>query len=371
MSVIERFLKRLLLQIVGLFRSGRTFTPRELPVNRLKRILIVRQHDQLGDLLITTPAIRAVRKRFPNAYIGVVVREYTAPLIWDNPNVDEIIVFYEKLKKWNTQMFSLFLDQLRRDGGYDAAIVLNTVSRSVSSDIIAILSKAKFIIGPDHLKLDPSLPERIYNVVTPRSKNLQLEIEHNLDIVKAIGVPADGFEYDLMVDEDEQKEANKIFQSLHLSGGGLTVGVHFGTLDESRRFPLPKLARVIDWIKFNTDSEVVLIIGPNELKLRDELMRMVKGKVICAPLMPLRVSAAFIQRMGLFLCNDTGTLHIASAMRIPTVSFHGLNDPAAWKPPHERHVAVRAADAKIGSISAEQAIEAVKGQIDRIRSAHF
>lgn len=371
MSVIERFLKRLLINLIALFRSGRTFSPRELPVNRFKRILIVRQHDQLGDLLIATPTIRAVRRRFPNAYIGVVVREYTAPLIWDNLNVDEIIVFYEKLKKWNTQMFSLFLDQLRRDGGYDCAIVLNTVSRSVSSDIIAVLSKAKFIIGPNHLKLDDALPEKIYNVVTPRSPNLQLEIEHNLDIVKAIGVPADGYEYDLNIDEEETKEANKIHHSLHISGSGLTIGVHFGTLDETRRFPLIKLARVIDWIKFNTDCEVVLIIGPNEVKMRDEVLRMIKCKVICAPLMPLRVSAAFIQRMSLFLCNDTGTLHIASAMRVPTVSFHSLNDPAAWKPPHERHVAVRADDKKITSISVEQAIEAVKTQIDRIRSAHF
>jgi ADP-heptose:LPS heptosyltransferase len=369
MNVIERFFKRLLLQIIGLFRSGRMFSPRELPVNRLKRILIIRQHDQLGDLLITTPAIRAVRKRFPNAYIGVVVREYTAPVIWDNPNVDEIIVFYEKLKKWNLQMFSLFLDQLRRDGGYDCAIVLNTVSRSVSSDIIAVISKAKYIIGPNHLKLDPDLPERIYNVVTPRSAKQQLEIEHNLDIVKALGVHPDGLEYDLSLDEEERREANKLFYEMHLSSGALKIGVHFGTLDETRRFPIPKLARVIDWIKINTDCEVILIIGPNEVRLRDELLRMLKYKVACAPLMPLRVAAAFIERMNIFLCNDTGTLHIASALRVPTISFHSINDPAVWKPPHPRHVAIRAADAKISSITVEQVTDALNAKIEELRTS--
>ncbi|MFA6468322.1 MAG: glycosyltransferase family 9 protein [Bacteroidota bacterium] len=367
----ERFLKRLLLQFVGLFRSDRKVSPKEIPINRLKRILIVRQHDQLGDLLITTPTIRAVRKRFPNSYIGVVVREYTAPLMWDNPNVDEIIVFYEKLKKWNFEMFSLFLDQLRRDGGYDCAIVLNTVSRSVSSDIIAVLSKAKYIIGPDHLKLDAELPEKIYNVLTPRSPNVQLEIDHDLDIVRAFGVPADGYEYDLSLDAEETAEADKIYHALHIPGHGLTIGVHFGTLDESRRFPLHKLAKVIDWIKFNTDCEVVLIIGPNEVKMRDELLRMIKCKIICAPLMPIRVSAALIKKFNLFLCNDTGTLHIASAMRVPTVSFHSTNDPAAWKPPHERHVAVRAADAKITSITVDEALGAVKKQIEKIKSAYY
>ncbi len=369
MSSVEGTLKRFLLRLVGTIRPYRPYTPAEIPLNRLKRILVVRQHDQLGDLLITTPAIRALRKRFPDAYIGVVVREYTAPVMWDNPNVDEIIVFYEKFKKWNVQMFSLFLDQLRREGGYDCAIVLNTVSRSVSSDLIAILSKAKYIIGPGHLKLDASLPERIYNILTPRTKKLQLEIEHNLDIMKVLGVQPDGLEYDLSLDEEEEKEADGIYHQLHLSGGSLKIGIHFGTLDETRRFPLHKLAKVIDWVKTNVECEVIVIIGPNEVRLRDDLLRMVKTKVVCAPLMPIRIAAAFIRRMNLFLCNDTGTLHIASAMRVPTVSFHSTNDPAAWKPPHERHFGIRASDHRITSITVEQAIDAVKASIDRIRSS--
>lgn len=369
MNTVEQFLKRILLQIVGLFRSDRKISPRELHVNHLKRILIVRQHDQLGDLLISTPAIRAVRKRFPNAYIAVVVREYTAPMMWDNPNVNEIIVFYEKLKKWNFQTITKFFTQLRRDGGYDCAVVLNTVSRSLSSDLIAVISKAKYIIGPNHLKLDQDFPEKIYNVLTPRSHKIQLEIEHNLDIVKAFGVPPDGFEYDLAIDDNDRVEAEKVHYGLRI-GAGTVVGVHFGTLDQTRRFPLAKLAKVVDWIKSTNENEVVLIVGPNELKIRDEFLRMLKVKIIIAPLMPLRVTAAFIKKMNLFLCNDTGTLHIAAAMQVPTVSFHSLNDPAVWKPPHERHLAVRAVDKKITSITVDQAIEAVKTQLERIKSPY-
>lgn len=369
MKAVELFFKKILLYAIGLTRSGRKISPRELPVNRFKRILIVKQHDQLGDLLITTPTIRALRNRFPNSYIAVVVREYTAPLMWDNPNVDEIIVFYEKLKKWNLEMFRLFLKQLRQDGGFDCAIVLNTVSRSLSSDIIALVSKAKYIIGPDHLQLVPDFPEKIYNVLTPRSPKDQLNIEHNLDIVRAFGVQDNGLEYDLNLDEDDIKEANKIHYALHLSG--MTIGVHFGTLDVKKQFPLQKLAKVIDWIKNNTDFEVVLIVGPNEKKMGDELLRMVRTKVQYATLLPLRVAAAFIQRLDLFICNDTGTLHIASALKIPTVSFHSIYDPAIWKPPHARHIALRAEDTKITSITVEQVIDAVKIQIDKIKSAEY
>ncbi len=208
-------------------------------------------------------------------------------------------------------------------------------------------------------------------MLTPRAAHDQLEIEHNLDIVKAFGVPPDGYDYDLLLDEEEVNEAEKVYHSLHIEGAALTIGVHFGTLDDTRRLPIQRLSQLIDWIKNDTGCEVVLIIGPNEVKMRDSLLRITKNKVICAPLMPLRVSAAFIRKMNLFICNDTGTLHIASAMNVPTVSFHSTNDPAVWKPPHDRHVAVRADDKKITSITLEQAKQAVTLQLERIRSGSF
>ncbi|MDD8017147.1 MAG: glycosyltransferase family 9 protein [Bacteroidota bacterium] len=363
MEAVEKFLKQFLVQVIGIFRPEKKIAPRDVPVNLFKRILIVRQHDQLGDLLITTPAIRAVRKRFPNAYIGVVVREYTAPMMWENPNVNEIIVFYENFKKWNWPTLKGFWSQLRRDGGYDCAIVLNTVSRSLSSDIIAVLSKAKYIVGPSHIKAAPDTGEKIYNVITPRSYKIQTEIEHNLDIIRALGVQPDGFEYDLELENEERGQAESIIHSLGIHSSQVTIGVHFGTLDNTRRFPFAKLAKVIDWLKDHYECEIILIVGPNEVDARTQLISLLKNKVVSAPVMPIRVAAAFIKQMRLFLCNDTGTLHIASAMRVPTVSFHSLNDPAVWKPPHARHIAVRAADKKITSITVEQVIEALKVQL--------
>lgn len=362
MAFLEKISKTLLVRIIGILRPPKAIAPKELPLNYFKRILIVRQHDQLGDLLITTPTIRAVRKRFPDAHIGVVVRNYTAPMIWENPNVDEIIVFSEKLSMWNTLKIRSFLDQLRQFGGYDCAIMLNTISRSLSSDIIAVLSRAKYIVGPDHLQLIPG-PERIYDSLTHRSETVQLEIQHNLDIVSELNVQPDGYEYDLHLDDAEITEAEKVFYSVGVRNSQLVIGVHFGTLDVTRRLPLKTLAKVIDWIKSHYECEIVLIVGPNERKLQDQLLRMVRSKIRSAPVMPVRVAAAFIKRLQLFLCNDTGTLHIAAAMKVPTVSFHSLNDPAVWKPPHERHIAVRANDAKITSITLEQIIDALQRQL--------
>lgn len=368
MANVELFFKKLLINVIAALRPAKRVSASGLPLSHFKRILIVKQHDQLGDLLVTTPAIRALRKRFPNAHISIVVREYTAPLIWENPNVDSIIVFYEKFKRWNWQMFRSFWDQLRGGGGFDCAIVLNSVSRSLSSDIIAVLSKAKYIIGPNHIALDPEIPEKIYNVATPRSRKIQHESEHYLDIVRAIGVPPDGLEYDLEITDEESGQAEKVLYEMGIQSNMHLIGIHFGALNKDKRFPLDKLAKVIEWIKGKYNCEVLLIIGPDEIHLQQDLLGRLRNKEVrSVPMQQLRISCALIKKLHLLLCNDTATMHIASALQVPTVSFHSISDPLQWKPPHERHIGLRAEDKKITSITVEMVMSAVETQLQKAK----
>ena len=357
MRPLEVTLKRLLFRLINAFRSGTRYAVSQLPDDSFNRILIVRQHDQLGDLLIATPALRALRRKFPHAFIAIVVREYTAPVVGHNPYIDEVIVFYEKLWRWNVRKFILFWKMLRDDFG--CVIVLNTISRSLSSDIIALLSGAKYIVGPDHLLLDPSLPEKIYNVPVRCSSAQKHEIQRNLDIVRALGADENDFEYDLVLNDAEVNEAERIYHALGIASHKTAVGVHFGALNPSKCFPLDKLVAIIDWMIEKFGVEIVLIISPREIERREIILSTSHHKLHSAPVMPLRIMAAFLRHMNLLLCNDTGTLHIAASQRVPTVSFHSLSDPAIWKPPHPRHIAVRANDSLITSITIEQVQTAV------------
>ena len=363
MRSLESPLKRILLRLIIAFRSGTQYPSSQLPIDSFNRILIIRQHDQLGDLLIATPALRAVRRKFPRAFIAVVVREYTAPVVENNPYVDEVIVFYEKLWRWNVRKLIAFWKSLRND--FDCTIVLNTISRSLSSDIIALLSGANYIVGPDHLLLDPSQAEKIYNVPALRSSAQKHEIERNLDIVRALGADENDFEYDLVLTDAEVNEVERTYQSLAITPGKTVVGVHFGALNPSKCFSLEKLSSVIDWMIETYHVEIVLIISPNEIERRKVILSTVHHKLYSAPMMPLRIMAAFIRHLSFILCNDTGILHIASSQRVPTISFHSLSDPAIWKPPHARHFAVRADDSLITSITIRQVQAAVTTAMEK------
>jgi ADP-heptose:LPS heptosyltransferase len=364
MRSVEFHLKRLLLRLIGSFRSGSRYTISQLPLASFKRIVIIRQHDQLGDLLIATPAIRAVRRRFPDAFIAVVAREYTAPILAHNPHIDEVIVFYEKLRRWNFRRAATFWKSLR--GGFDCAVLLNTISRSSSSDLIALLSGAKFIVGPDHLSFGGKDPELIYNVVVPRSSREKHEIERNLDIVRSLGADENDLEYDLVLTDEEVRSAERIYQSLSIPRGRKVVGVHYGALNPSKCFPLEKLAEVIDWMVEQFNAQIMLLTGPKEFERREFLISRLHHTVYSAPLVPLRIMAALMRHCSVILCNDTGTLHIAASQKIPTVSFHSLSDPSIWKPPHPRHIAVRADDSKIDSITVAQVQSAVRAAMANV-----
>ncbi|HTR81777.1 MAG TPA: glycosyltransferase family 9 protein [Bacteroidota bacterium] len=358
MRSAELFLKRLLFRLIGSFRSRSTYLPTEIPRESFRRILIIRQHDQLGDLLIATPAIRAVRKRFPDAFIALVAREYTAPVVAQNPYLDEVIIFYEKLWRWDIAKARNFWKSVRN--GFTVTIVLNTISRSLSSDLIAVVSGARYIVGPDHLLLDERSQEPIYNVPVHRLPGKRREIDRNLDIVRSLGCDENDFEYDLVLTDEEVDRAERVFHSLSIPSGKIVVGVHFGALNPAKCFPLDKLAEVIDWMVGELKVEIALLVGPDDAGRLQLLLSKLHHNVHAAPFMPLRVLAAFMRHCELILCNDTGTFHIASSQRIPTVSFHSISDPEIWKPPHERHIPVRAEDGKIESITVEQVQSAVK-----------
>jgi ADP-heptose:LPS heptosyltransferase len=285
-------------------------------------------------------------------------------MIRNNPYVDEIIVFREKLRRWNLGVFRSLMRSLRGRNGFDCAVVLNTVSRSFSSDCIALLSKAPTIVGPNHLHYPFDSVERIYTVLAKRSPEDRTEIERNLEIVKAIGAESDGYEYDLHLTTEEQAEGRRVFNELFPKKQRPVVCVHFGAENPERVFPLEKLAAVIERLVNDFDVEIVLLVGPHEQARKVILLQQLTVHVKVAPLMPLRTAAAFIGLCELFICNDTGTLHIASSQRVPTVSFHSRNDPALWKPPHQRHIALRAFDHLITSITVDETMQACKGALE-------
>ena len=339
---------------------------RSVEPDRIKRILIIRQHDQFGDFLLTTPAIRALRARFPDAHLALVVRAYLYPVAQGNPDVDEVLVFHESAFGWKPRDIRSFVGLMRRPT--DLAIVFNTVSHSLSSDLIAWLSGAPVVMGPasptfDHLDHNP-----FYTVNVPVDPEPRHQIQRNLDLVRYVGADTDDFSYGYAMSAEERTGGREVIESLSGGPEGPVVAVHFGTGDARKRYPVEHLARVCEELAARHSARILVILAPGEDELLRALREETSTPLRCAPPMTLRMVAGVIHAADLLVCNDTGVLHLAAAVGTPTLSFHATSDPAWWKPPGARHRAFYAVNQRIEQISPDRVCREITAMLDGSRS---
>ncbi|MBT5873633.1 MAG: glycosyltransferase family 9 protein [Candidatus Latescibacteria bacterium] len=354
---LEKKLKTWAIQQLARRAQRKAVNVEHVDWSNIRRILVVRQHDQFGDFLLTTPAIYALRRQFPKSFISLVVRPYLYPVAQNNPDVDEVLVF---------RSAGFLRGMIRR---FDLAIVFNTVSHSLSSDLIARLSRASLVLGPETPTFDHCATNPFYTLVSPVDSAVKHQIQRNLDVVRHIGANTSETDYRFTLKDAEHRSAAHMLSEHGGDRIGRMVAVHFGTGDVRKRYPISMLADVCNGIARRGQHRILLFQAPGEIELRNELLLQLEPQPISAPAMSLRQVAVIMKNADLLICNDTGVLHLSAAVGTPSLSFHATSDPAVWKPPASRHVALYASDGEISSIPVKKALsEALhlleKGELD-------
>ena len=303
--------------------------PRGKPdLDRVERLLVVRAHDQLGDFLLVTPALRALRARFPEAGITLAVSPFLAPLALHEPDVDSVRI--------PDAMFRV------TGGPFDLALVLNTISHSLTSDLVARRSGAAAVIGPVRppLKDESGAPlyDWAYEPATPAGPH---QMDHALAVVAPLGCPDVPREYRYRVTEEEQAYARRLRGRFP---PGRIFAVHVGTKDPTRRYPEEQWAEVLDTVAQATGAHVVLLDAPDAREARDRVAVRLRAAHTSLEPHSLRELAALLQTVDLLLCHDSAPMHLAAAVGTGTVAVGGRDDARRWNPPGPRHVALEAPD---------------------------
>lgn len=346
---LEKRIKTWVIQQLARYAQRKTVPAEQIDWSGIRRILVVRQHDQFGDFLLTTPAIYALRRKFPNAFICLVVRSYLYPVAQNNPDVDDVLVFRT----------TGFLRGMMRP--YDLAVVFNTVSHSLSSDLIARLSRAPLLLGPETPMFDHCATNPFYTLVSPVDSAVKHQMQRNLDVVRYIGAETSETDYRFALNDAELRSAAQMLSEFCSDGLGRLVAVHFGTGDVRKKYPVRLLAELCNRIAKNGEYRILLFHAPGESEFRNELLLELETTPIDAPEMSLREVAGIVKNADLLICNDTGVLHLAAGVGTASLSFHATSDPAVWKPTASRHVALYASNGDISSITVRKALsEALK-----------
>ncbi|MDI6736815.1 MAG: lipopolysaccharide heptosyltransferase II [bacterium] len=278
-----------------------------------KKILIIRL-SSIGDIVLSSPLIRLVRQRFPQAKIDMLVCTEFEELISANPNLSQVILFDRK-----TGLKGLLrLGKKIRKEGYDLVI---DIHKKLRSFIICRISGAKQTVSYNkHSFLRFLLVEFKINrfVQTPYVTNLYLKS------VERFGIKDDGqgLEFNITTAKDmgileflRQERVSKKYPLI-----GLAPGAHWNT----KRWPKERFIELANLLIQRKNATIVIFGGRAEVVLSNEIGGSLLNKpLIVAGKVSLMETAVLLKRCNVLVTNDSGVLHIAAAVKTPLVAIFG------------------------------------------------
>jgi lipopolysaccharide heptosyltransferase II len=283
-----------------------------------KKILVF-ELNWLGDILFSFPFLRALRKRFPEAYIACVVVPRYLDLLVNNPWINDVRAFSDEHGIHTIKEKIAFIDMIRKEH-YDTCFLLKP---SRTKALMAALAGINRRIG-----FTGKSSAINYSVEFPRGEVHRAD--QILSLAGAVGVTkADGaYEYFLSA-----MDAGKCEEVLHGAGGGLrrTIVINPGGNWAAKRWPVEKYKQLVKrMISAFNDVEVVITGSRKDSGLGDEISAFVNDKrcYSIAGQTTLNELAAIFKKSELVISADSGPLHLASAIGARTI---GLFGPTSYK----------------------------------------
>ncbi|MFA6584737.1 MAG: glycosyltransferase family 9 protein, partial [Elusimicrobiaceae bacterium] len=326
--------------------------------------------DRIGDVVLTTPALSLLRKKYPDAHLAMLVRPYTADIVRHNPDLNEVIEYKGVFET----------ARILRRKKFDAA-VLFFVDRE--SALTVFLGGVKKRIGPASKIWSLLLTKMIRQ---SRSRGGRHEADFNTELLKPLGVEFEQAPPKIVCPEKDLLWAGDYLAGeFGIAAHDKTVFIHPGSRGSAKDWPLEnfvELARLTHSAR--TDCKFLFTGSGAELETLEKNIPRGNGFKVMRRNIELGKFCALIARANVFVTNSTGPLHIATALNVPTVSFFPPIKnctPARWGPyarghevlmPEEKewhdHLSENLGANPMCLISPEEAFLSVLSQLDRSKT---
>lgn len=357
----DRWLKRALEWALRPFFTRPKLTLDQVVARRPRRILLVRQHNQMGDMLCAVPTFRALRETFPEARTLLITAPINDGIVRGNPYLDQILLFDKVRIRSSPRAAWRFLRELRAFKP-DLAFVLNSVSFSGTSAWLAVLSGAPVIVGGDSRPFGWSFSTWLYNLEMPGSKELRGHaIDHQLDMLRAIGIEATDRSTVVVPGPDERARAAAFLDTLP---EGPRLVIHPGAGKVENRWPADRFAAVVAAMEADGVA-VFLVEGPADVDATRETLEALGHEVPVLRGVDLQTVAAAVAASDLALVNDTGVMHLAGAVGTRTLALFGPTPAAQWEPPSEHLDAWQSPTGRMDGLAVEPVLEWLRAELSR------
>ena len=341
------------------------------------RILVVKLAT-IGDLLLATPSLRALRETYPQARIDLLVTPASAGLLDDWTVIDRVIVLDKYLFDYPQQLLKNPRNLLRlrllwhdlRDGNYDAVLLLHHLTLfygRLKHQILMRATGAKWRIG-----LDNGHGWFLNVRVKDNGFGAMHEADYNLAVAKAAGATTNDKCLTVPINEEEYQQARQLlyetdptetslaissqmpgpknvgsrltptrrhasngFEHLHIIRPIIAMHPGSGGYSTARRWAPERFAQLADTLFYDTGGQLILMGGPEEAELHQQILELMQSEMPVRSFAGkgnIRVAAAILEQADLFIGNDSGLMHLATAVGTPTVAIFGLTNSDAWGP---------------------------------------
>jgi len=302
---------------------------------RAANVLCVRL-DSIGDVLMTGPALRALRETSPARRITLLTSRAGAEAAALMPEIDETIVYaapWMKTERESHPASDLEMAELLRGRGFDAAAIFTVYTQSpLPAALLCQLAGIPLRLA--HCRENPYLLLTNWMPETEPEGGVRHEVRRQLDLVA--GVDAHGADERLAI-EVPQPSRDRVegrLEQLGLAPGGRWVVLHPGSTAESRRYPAEGWAQVCRIL--SDEGLTVLLSGTGrEAELAAGVRRAAGAGALVTDLPELADFAALLHAAPLLLAGNTGPVHVAAAVGTPVVDVYALTNPqhTPWATP--------------------------------------
>ncbi len=305
-----------------------------------KKILIVALSG-IGNYVMQSSTIAAIKAAHPNWHITVwVAPRGTKPLVRNDKNVDEVI---EMPIQGSIKDHIQRILQLRKRS-FDIGIVLSP-GQLIKSDIYLFAAGISERVGHTYPYKSRSNLSLFLNKKVQEDETLH-DIEQNLNLADALSISTEQYKnkpYKLSLPDSLVHEGEQIRTVFNIEPETPIIGMHAGSAPDFlwKRWPLDRFAAVAHTLIQQHKAHILLFGGPDEQDQKQELTNLIGANcsVVTAPLL---TTATYLKQCNLMISNDSGLMHIAAAVGIPTLGIFGPTDERKTGPRGIKSYIVRA-----------------------------
>ncbi len=294
--------------------------------NKVRKILIIKLKG-IGDVVLSTIVFNNLLKDFPNAKIDFLTEPPSLPVL-ENLNFINKVILYKRNSFSNSLKlyFQIFFNR------YDLVLDLYSNPRTA---FITFFSLAKYRAG---------FPYRgrkyAYNLFGPTERNKYHSAELHLQLLKSIGLSYDEKELFFDLKKDSIDMANNFFYN-NFNNDDLIIGLSPSGGWKSKRCDPIKFAEIGNAVIEKYNAKVLILWGQEDLNDAIEIQSLMKYSSLLIPETDINQLAAFLAKCDLVITNDSGPMHITSALKTPVLGLFGPTDPKLQGPFGEQNEWIR------------------------------